>query len=63
MKCPNCEQQELIWDSSADSNDCGYELDGIVSLYHCTNCGAEIEIFVPNENQYKEENDGKFQDC
>ena len=55
--CPNCNVSELHWDSSEDAEDCGYVVAGTVSFYHCVNCGAEIEMLVPVENEYKKENE------
>ena len=30
--------------------DFGYEGDGIVHVCHCNNCGADIEYYVPLNN-------------
>lgn len=53
MNCPIC-MSELHYDSATDTEDINYQADGIVSHYHCTGCGAEIEILMPFENPYKE---------
>ena len=49
--CPHCNQHGLCWESDADADDCGYEMPGIVSFYHCRHCGAYIEIYVPNKKE------------
>ena len=37
----------MVWDADFDFEDFGYEGQGIVHIYHCANCGAEIEYRVP----------------
>lgn len=53
--CPNCLIGELHWDQDHDAEDYGYCEPGIVIFYHCEECGAEIEVFVPQVNEYKGE--------
>ena len=48
-KCLNCGKQTAVWQSTFDADECGYEAKGIVNVYHCTNCGAMIEVLVPEE--------------
>ena len=52
--CPNCLDSVLMWDSDADAIDAGYAEEGSITYYHCEKCGADIEVFVPTENPYKE---------
>ena len=49
--CPNCSSYSLHWNSDAEAEECGYSVAGIVTFYHCANCGAEVEVFVPNERE------------
>ena len=46
LKCYSCGSESVIWDSSFDFEDVGYEGEGTVDMYHCTNCGATIECAV-----------------
>lgn len=47
--CYACGSSTVIWDSSFNFDEMGYEGEGIVNMYHCTNCGADIEVAVGNE--------------
>jgi predicted RNA-binding Zn-ribbon protein involved in translation (DUF1610 family) len=47
--CPACGKQTAIWQSDFDAEDVGYIEPGIVTFYTCSNCGAEIEVYVPTE--------------
>ena len=51
--CPNCLDAELKWDSSEDMEDIGCSEPGTVDFYHCENCGAAVEIYVPATNPYE----------
>lgn len=42
-KCYIC-GHEVIWDSDFDTEDYGYERQGIVHEYHCPECGADITV-------------------
>ena len=46
-ECFHCLARAVIWDSDFSFEDFGQEGDGIVHICHCTNCGAEIEYWVP----------------
>ena len=40
-ECFHCGHQSVIWD-------CDFTFDeGLVHIYHCANCGAEIEYRIP----------------
>lgn len=52
--CPNCMEGVLSWDSDEEAEDIGYSEPGILSFYHCTACGAEIEVYVPDKANEKE---------
>lgn len=39
--------KEIVWDNNFSFEDCGIEGDGIVKMYHCNYCGAQIECKVP----------------
>lgn len=45
---------DLIWNNDFTFEDCGVEGEGIVRMFSCPNCGAEIEAYIPfdsdNEN-------------
>lgn len=44
--CTNCGQKTAVWGADFSFEDYGYEGEGIVSNYTCSNCGAEIEVRV-----------------
>ena len=56
-ECFNCGARAVTWRSDFDFKDFGYEGDGTVHIYHCANCGADIEYRVPS-NKEEIENDG-----
>lgn len=47
-QCFNCRHFKVIWDNDASFEDFGREGDGVVSILHCRNCGAEILYFMSN---------------
>lgn len=53
-ECVNCGKKSLMWQSDFDFEELGYEGEGIVSFYTCSNCGAEIECAVPINTTDKE---------
>lgn len=57
--CPHCRARMLKWESDEEASDIGYYEEGIVSYYHCDNCGVHVEIYIPrrNENEGGKEND------
>lgn len=50
-ECLNCHERKAIWKADFDFSDYGYEGEGIVSVYECTNCRATIEVIVSSEEQ------------
>lgn len=46
-ECFHCLTNGVIWDSDFTFEDYGLDGEGIVHHLHCTNCGAEIEYFIP----------------
>lgn len=46
-ECFHCLQKTVVWDCDYDFEDYAMEGEGIVHICHCSNCGAEIEYFVP----------------
>lgn len=47
FECYHCGCQSVIWDCDYDFADFCYEGDGIVQIFHCAECGAEIEYMIP----------------
>lgn len=43
--CINC-GAELCWQNDFDYEDYGIEGEGIVSVWHCTQCGALHEVYI-----------------
>lgn len=37
----------LVWQNDFDFEDCGYDGCGVVTFWHCSQCGAEIEVKLP----------------
>jgi len=40
--CPCCGKQQAVWQNDYDLEDYGIEGEGIVHIYSCSNCNAEI---------------------
>jgi transcription elongation factor Elf1 len=55
-QCFNCRHFKVIWDSDASFEDFGIDGDGVVSILHCKNCGAEIHYFMSNDKTGDSEN-------
>ena len=49
-ECFHCLSRSVIWDADFDFADYGLEGKGIVHNCHCTNCGAEIQYYIPIED-------------
>ena len=50
-ECFHCGYVAVIWDSDFMFEDVGREGNGIVHFCHCTKCGAEIEYYIPIEEE------------
>lgn len=48
-QCFHCLQNTVIWDNDFDGEDYGYEEPGILHVLHCTNCGAQITYWCPDD--------------
>lgn len=46
-ECFHCLQRTVVWDADFTFEDYGIEGEGLINHCHCTNCGAEIDYFVP----------------
>lgn len=51
FECYCCRHMSVYWQSDEDAEDAGYTREGVVSFYTCGNCGAEIEVFMPTEDE------------
>ena len=59
-ECFHCGQRSVYWQNDFTFGDYGYEGEGIVHVCHCGNCGADIEYYVPyNNNDDDNTNDNK----
>ena len=47
-ECFHCLQRSVIWDADFDGEDYGYDEPGVVHACHCTNCGAIITYWCPD---------------
>lgn len=61
-ECFHCGFRSVIWDSDFTFEDYGLEGEGLVHHCHCTNCGAEIEYYVPITDEDVEELKERFSD-
>lgn len=52
-ECFHCGKRTVIWDADFDPEDYGIEEPGIIHNCHCTNCGAEIQYTIL-DNQEEE---------
>jgi len=52
-ECFHCGEKTVIWDADYDTSDYGIARPGIIHTCHCTNCGAEIEYYI-----FEEEDEG-----
>lgn len=46
-ECFHCLTRSVVWDADFSFEDYGIEGEGLINHCHCTNCGAEIEYYVP----------------
>ena len=47
-QCFHCLTDSVIWDNDFSAEDYGIDdKDGIVQVLHCTNCGAQIQYYIP----------------
>lgn len=51
MTCYNCGHDSVIWQCDYSFSDCGMEGEGIVSVWACPNCGAEIDVIIPDRKE------------
>ena len=40
---------KLIWGVDYDAEDLGYDLPGIITHLHCSNCNAQVEYVILEE--------------
>ena len=52
MICPKC-GLKLRWECDYDFEDVGREGVGVCSVYTCVHCGVEVEIYMPEEYDKK----------
>lgn len=45
-ECFHCGEKAVIWDSDYNPEDIGIEGNGVVHMCHCTNCKAEIQYII-----------------
>lgn len=49
-RCYYCGAESVGWMSDFSFEDYGEEGEGIYQVYHCGNCGADIEFRIPFDN-------------
>lgn len=52
--CPRCGKQSAVWQNDFDVADLGYDGEGIVTYYTCSECGSEIEVITRENNDGEE---------
>lgn len=57
-ECFHCGAYAVTWEADFDFSDYGYEGEGVIHVCHCNNCGAQIEYYVPFNNN-DDANDNK----
>ena len=52
FECMHCLRKSVVWDSDFTGDEVlgNGDTDGIVHMCHCTNCGAEIQYYIPSDN-------------
>ena len=53
--CYWCGSDKVIWQNDFTFDECGYEGQGLVRVYTCPNCNADIEYMIPSKNLTREE--------
>lgn len=48
VKCYNCES-DMIWRDDFDFDCCGYDGEGVVSCFICSNCDTYAEFVIPDK--------------
>lgn len=46
-QCFHCLSNSVVWQADFSFEDYGLEDEGIINVCHCSNCDADIEYFVP----------------
>ena len=46
MNCWYCKNEELVWQNDFSYEDYGLDGDGIVSVLHCENCNALVNVYL-----------------
>lgn len=59
MKCPHCLTDRLGYSNSFTYEECCYEGSGTVEFHECDNCGATVEVCIPDNNPYGDKNKKK----
>jgi hypothetical protein len=53
-QCFHCGNNTVNWCGDFDFADYGYEGEGIIHTCHCSSCGADIEYYIPINNEEEE---------
>ena len=54
FQCYYCGSHSVHWGADFLSEEYGYDEGGIVRTLHCSNCGAEIEYYLPGDEDEEE---------
>ena len=51
-ECINCGAKSVSWQSDFTFDEYGFPGDGVVSVWHCNNCGADILYLIHSGDEY-----------
>lgn len=54
-ECFHCGHRSVVWENDFMASEYGYEIEGIIHVLHRANCKAEIEYYIPDEAERREE--------
>lgn len=50
-QCFHCLSNSVVWQSDFSFEDYGLEGEGVINVCHCSNCGADIEYYIPIDGE------------
>lgn len=53
-ECINCGAKSVSWQSDFTFDEYGFPGDGVVSVWHCNNCGADILYLIHSGEEDEE---------
>lgn len=56
-QCFHCLSSSVNWQSDFSFEDYGLEGEGVINVCHCSNCGADIEYYVPIDSSDEQDSE------